>query len=252
MVGRAVLPNPEPAAQPGLFVRLRLQGSSTYEALLVPDEAVGTDQGQRFVWVIDETAARRYRRVESRPHARGPAIIRRGFEPGESVIVAGMQRVRPGIRVEIEETRAGGRERVASVSRFFIDRPIFAAVLSIVIVILGAHRLRRRCRSRSTPTSCRRRSSCAPPIPARRRRSSPTPSPRPIEQEVNGVEDMLYMSSQSTTDGADGAHHHVPARHRSRQGAGARAEPRRDRRAAAAGGSAPPRRHDAQERRPTS
>ena len=63
------------------------------------------------------------------------------------------------------------------------------------------HRRLSRCRSRSTPRSRRRRSRCRPSTPGPTPRSSPTPSPRPIEQQVNGVEDMMYMSSQCTNDG---------------------------------------------------
>ena len=87
-----------------------------------------------------------------------------------------------------------------NITRFFIDRPIFAAVLSIVTVILGIIAYAT-CRSRSIPD-------VVPPTIVVRA-SYPGAPPEviadtvatPIEQEVNGVEDMLYMSSQSTTDG---------------------------------------------------
>jgi hydrophobe/amphiphile efflux-1 (HAE1) family protein len=87
-----------------------------------------------------------------------------------------------------------------SPSRFFIDRPIFAAVLSIVIVIIGAIAYV------SLPVAAY--PDIVPPTIVVRA-SYPGASPQviadtvatPIEQEVNGVEDMLYMSSQSTTDG---------------------------------------------------
>src|SRR5262245_8830985 len=87
-----------------------------------------------------------------------------------------------------------------SPSRFFIDRPIFAAVLSIVIVIIGGIAYV------SLPVAAY--PDIVPPTIVVRA-SYPGASPQviadtvatPIEQEVNGVEDMLYMSSQSTTDG---------------------------------------------------
>ena len=119
-----------------------------------------------------------------------------------------------------------------NISRFFIDRPIFATVLSIVIVIVGRGRLSARCRSRSTPTSCRRRSVVNASYPGANAQVVSDTVATPIEQEVNGVEDMLYMSSQCTSDGSVYAHDHVPARHRPRHRAGAGAEPRRHRRAA--------------------
>jgi len=87
-----------------------------------------------------------------------------------------------------------------NISRFFIDRPIFAAVLSIVTLILGGLAYGR-CRSAQYPE-------VVPPTIVVQA-SYPGAPPEviadtvatPIEQEVNGVEDMLYMSSQSTTDG---------------------------------------------------
>ncbi|HEX2277174.1 MAG TPA: efflux RND transporter periplasmic adaptor subunit, partial [Candidatus Tectomicrobia bacterium] len=53
MTGRAVIPNPDLTLTPGLFARIRLPGSSQYQALLLPDEAVGTDQTQRFAFVVN-------------------------------------------------------------------------------------------------------------------------------------------------------------------------------------------------------
>jgi multidrug efflux pump len=87
-----------------------------------------------------------------------------------------------------------------NISRFFIDRPIFAAVLSIVTLILGAIAYG------SLPVA--QYPEVVPPTIVVQA-SYPGAPPEviadtvatPIEQEVNGVEDMLYMSSQSTTDG---------------------------------------------------
>lgn len=85
-------------------------------------------------------------------------------------------------------------------AHFFIDRPIFASVLSIVTVVLGAIAYR------SLPVA--QYPDVVPPT-ILVRASYPGAPPdviaetvaTPIEQEVNGVEDMLYMSSQCTTDG---------------------------------------------------
>ena len=86
-------------------------------------------------------------------------------------------------------------------SRFFIDRPIFATVLSIVITLAGGHRAFARCRSRSIPRSRRRRSKFRRSIPARTAQVVADTVAAPIEQQVNGVEGMMYMSSQCTNDG---------------------------------------------------
>ena len=54
MVGRAVISNPDFLLTPGLFARLRLPGGGKYQALLIPDAAVLSDQAEKFVWVLDE------------------------------------------------------------------------------------------------------------------------------------------------------------------------------------------------------
>ena len=65
-------------------------------------------------------------------------IVLQGLKPGDRVIVEGVQKVRPGVTVSAELTgRAAGR-RNRSMAKFFIDRPVFAIVIAIVIVLLGA------------------------------------------------------------------------------------------------------------------
>ena len=114
MIGRAVLPNPDHLLAPGLFARLQLPGSGKYQALLLPDAALLFDQAESFVWVIDEKNVVQYRRVEvGRPHD-GLRIIRQGLEPSDRVIVAGVQRVRPGSEVSPEEVSISTPEPASS------------------------------------------------------------------------------------------------------------------------------------------
>ena len=88
------------------------------------------------------------------------------------------------------------------ISRFFIDRPIFATVLSIVITLIGGDRAVRRCRSPSIRRS--RRPACQVSIsyPGASAQVVADTVAAPIEQQVNGVEGMLYMSSQMGNDGS--------------------------------------------------
>ena len=111
-------------------------------------------------------------------------------------------------------------------SQFFIDRPIFAAVLSLVIVIAGAHRAASSCRSASTRRSCRRRSSCAPPIPGANPKviaETVAVAARAADQRRRGHALHVLAGDRRRRDDADD---HVRARHRPRQRAGAGAEPR--------------------------
>jgi RND family efflux transporter MFP subunit len=101
--GRAIVPNPDGLLAPGLFVRLRLIGSGSYQALLVPDDAVLSDQAQKFVWVVDDQHRVHYRQVEIGTLHEGLRVVSAGLTPADRVIVRGVQRARPDIVVEPEE-----------------------------------------------------------------------------------------------------------------------------------------------------
>ena len=103
MTGRAIFPNTDQTLIPGLFARLRLPGSQQYEALLLPDEAIGTDQTQRFAFVVNEQNTVEYRKVELGPMNDGLRVIRNGLKPEEWVIVNGVQRVRTGTKVDPQQ-----------------------------------------------------------------------------------------------------------------------------------------------------
>lgn len=96
---RAVLPNTNSIFSPGMFARVRLQGSPEYKALLLPDEAIGTDQANRFVYVVGDDDIPVRRTVELGPLDGGLRIIRDGLKPDDWVILRGQQRVRPGQKI---------------------------------------------------------------------------------------------------------------------------------------------------------
>jgi RND family efflux transporter MFP subunit len=106
MIGRAVIPNPDLFLSPGLFARLQLLGRERLRVLLLPDAAVLFDQSERFVWVVDDRNQVQYRRVQVGRIYEGQRIIREGLQVSDRVIVAGVQRVRPGIVVSPEESPA--------------------------------------------------------------------------------------------------------------------------------------------------
>jgi len=96
---RAVFANGDGGLTPGLFVRLRLSGGKPYPAVLIQDQAVGTDLDKRFVYVIGEDQAVAYRAVTLGPVVEGLRVVRSGLAPDEVVLVNGLQRVRPGTKV---------------------------------------------------------------------------------------------------------------------------------------------------------
>lgn len=99
MRGRAVLDNQDGSLIPGLFVRVRLIGSGKYQAIQVPDEAIGTDQSQRFVLVVKPDNSVEHRLVEVGAMIDGLRVVRSGLSAEDIIIIDGLQRVRPGIQV---------------------------------------------------------------------------------------------------------------------------------------------------------
>jgi RND family efflux transporter MFP subunit len=106
IVGRALVPNPDLTLTPGLFARLRLPGSGWYAAVLLPDEAVGSDQAQKFVYVVTDDGKVEYRAVKIGPLMEGLRVVRDGVTPEEWVVVSGVQRVRPGQAVDAQRDEA--------------------------------------------------------------------------------------------------------------------------------------------------
>lgn len=104
---RAIVDNKDGRFTPGLFARVRLLGSGEYDAVLIEDRAVGTDQGQKFVFIVNGENKVEYRPVKLGRISDGLRIVRDGLKPGETVIVNGLQRVRPGVTVNpVDEAAA--------------------------------------------------------------------------------------------------------------------------------------------------
>jgi membrane fusion protein, multidrug efflux system len=96
---RAVIRNPDRLLSPGLFVRLRFPVGQPKQALLVQEEALGTDQGQRYLYIVNDKDEIVYRRVKVGMLTNGRRVIEEGLAAGERVVVNGLQRVRPGDKV---------------------------------------------------------------------------------------------------------------------------------------------------------
>jgi RND family efflux transporter MFP subunit len=98
--GRAVVPNPDGFLTPGMFGRLRLLGSGAYTGLLVPDEVIVTDQTRKLVMTVGRDGTVQPKLVELGPMTEGLRIIRSGLAPSDRVVIAGLQRVRPGDKAQ--------------------------------------------------------------------------------------------------------------------------------------------------------
>ncbi|WP_193752410.1 efflux RND transporter periplasmic adaptor subunit [Cupriavidus sp. IDO] len=93
---RAVFSNDDGHLLPGLYARVKLGGGVEHPAVLVNDRAIGTDQGKKFVLILDKSNKLVYREVELGSAFEGLRVIRVGISAGEEVVVNGLQRVRPG------------------------------------------------------------------------------------------------------------------------------------------------------------
>ena len=205
--GRALLANPKGTLTPGMFGRVRVPGSSPYEALLIPDNAIGSEQVRKYVLVVDAENTARIKYVTLGQLVGNLRVIKDGLSADDRVVVNGLMRARAGSKVTPQEQGAPppapGRRRRASamkISRFFIDRPIFASVLSIVFILLGGVSFIR------LPIA--QYPEIAPPVinvtgqyPGANAEVVATTVVAPIEEQINGVENMLYMSSNATADG---------------------------------------------------
>ncbi len=102
--GRAIFENPDDLLTPGLFARLRLIGSGEYDALLLPDNAILADQARRIVMVVDAEGTVAAKVVVPGSLYRGLRVIRSGLDANDLVVIAGVQRARPGGKVAPQET----------------------------------------------------------------------------------------------------------------------------------------------------
>lgn len=107
---RAVVENPETYIVPGLFGRIRVPASVEYEALLVPDEAILSDQARKIVMTVDGEGVVSPRPVKPGALYRGLRVVREGLRPDDRVVVNGVQRAFPGATVQPNVVTIGFRD----------------------------------------------------------------------------------------------------------------------------------------------
>jgi len=96
---RAVFPNTDGAYTAGLFARVELRSGNTQPRALIDDKAVGTDLGNKFVYVVGKDKKVEYRRVSTGALVDGLRVVDSGLNAEDVVVVNGLQRVRPGVEV---------------------------------------------------------------------------------------------------------------------------------------------------------
>jgi len=111
---RAVFDNKQRLFTPGLFARLKLEGSGRHDAVLIDDRAVGTDQDKKFVLKVGTDNSAAYQPITLGPVVDGLRVVRAGLQTGDRIIVNGLQRVRPGAPVTPKEVAMEGASAPAA------------------------------------------------------------------------------------------------------------------------------------------
>jgi RND family efflux transporter MFP subunit len=97
---RAVFANPDKLMAPGFFARVRIPGMGEYDAVLVRDSAISSDQGRLFALTVDEHNQTVYRPIKTGPIVDGLRVVREGLNASDRVIVGGLMTARPGVTVQ--------------------------------------------------------------------------------------------------------------------------------------------------------
>ncbi|MDR6937403.1 efflux RND transporter periplasmic adaptor subunit [Luteibacter sp. 3190] len=118
---RAVFPNADGAYTPGLFARVELRSGNSQPRALIDDKAVGTDLGNKFVYVLGKDKKVEYRRVSTGALVDGLRVVDSGLTADDVVVVNGLQRVRPG--VEVNAKRVAMASLVPDNARNVASRP---------------------------------------------------------------------------------------------------------------------------------
>jgi RND family efflux transporter MFP subunit len=103
--GRAEFANKAGLLTPGMFARIRVPGSPAYPALLLPDEAIGSEQARKYVLVVDKDNIARPKYVVLGDLFEGLRVVKQGLAADDRVVVNGVARVRPGQKVTPEQEK---------------------------------------------------------------------------------------------------------------------------------------------------
>jgi membrane fusion protein, multidrug efflux system len=115
---RGLLQNPDRALLPGMFARIRVPVPiGPAEALLVPDEALGTDQGGRYLLLVDDNNVVQQHTVTTGQLFGSLRVIRSGVTINDRVIVSGLPRAIPGEKVEAQQTTIAAQEKAAEATQ---------------------------------------------------------------------------------------------------------------------------------------
>jgi multidrug efflux system membrane fusion protein len=100
---RGIFTNADELLSPGFFARMRLRGGAPYDGLLLPDRAIGSDQANRIIWVMDSNNKVTQRKIIAGKKIGDFRVISEGLKAGEWVVIEGLQKLRPDSVIEPEK-----------------------------------------------------------------------------------------------------------------------------------------------------
>ncbi|STW71484.1 RND efflux system [Klebsiella michiganensis] len=201
---RAIFPNPQHALLPGMFVRARIDEGVSPDAILVPQQGVTrTPRGDASVMLVNDKNQVETRAVTASQAIGDKWLITSGLKAGEKVIVSGLQKVRPGVTVEgrrgYRDVRRANKVRIP-MSKFFIHRPVFAWVLAIIMMIAGGLAIMQ-LPIAQYPTIAPPAVAISATYPGADAQTVQDTVTQVIEQNMNGIDNLMYMSSTSDSAG---------------------------------------------------
>ena len=200
---RGEFPNPGNVLRPGQYARIRAITELRKNALLIPQQAVSELQGVYQVGVVGADNKVTIQTVKLGPLFGDMWVVDSGLQPGENVIVDGLQRVRTGVTVApkpFNDTQANAGRWKIVMSKFFINRPNVAIVIAILTVISGMVAMAK-LPVAQLPDIVPPQINVSATYTGADALTIEQSVATPLEQQMNGVDNMLYMMSTNANDG---------------------------------------------------
>jgi multidrug efflux system membrane fusion protein len=128
---RANFANQDNQLLPGLFARISIAGSESYDSILIDDKAIFTDLNNKFVLVVNDKNTLEYRSVSLGEKLHGLRIITAGLSPSDTIVVNSLQKVRPNVTIEPNLTDMADSDKLEALhqaQRLLDNQPLTASV----------------------------------------------------------------------------------------------------------------------------
>ena len=114
---RATFANNDNSLLPGLFARIKLVGSDSYQGILIDEKAIGTDLNNKYVLLVNAENQLEYRAVKLGEKVNGLRIVREGLSANDKIVVNGLQRVMPNIQIAPKQVDMATKEQLAGLRK---------------------------------------------------------------------------------------------------------------------------------------